>query len=74
MMKRGKATYAFAPVWVIGFSVGVALVKSVGERYLVERSWKINRHDVLTALGGALLGYISFRWKHGNRTEGVLTR
>lgn len=63
---------AYAPVWVALFSTGATLFRAVGERYLLKRQWQITWSDVGMAAGGALLGYVTFRYKHGQRSANPL--
>ncbi len=74
MRFKSDAFWKYSPVWVLLFSTSAALFKKVGERYLLERDWKVTWSDVGTAAAGAAIGYGTFRYKYGNKTEGALTR
>ncbi len=63
-----------APLWMALFSAGAALSRVVGERYLLKREWTLRWKDVLTAIGGALVGYLIFRKRRGNERAGFFTR
>lgn len=64
----------YAPVWSMLFATAAAIIKSAGTRYILQRQWKFSWSDVATAAGGAVLGYITFRAKHGKATSNPLTR
>ncbi len=59
----------YAPLWIVLFSTGATLLKTTGERYMVHQSWSLETKDVLMAVGGAVLGYLSFRVKQGSRSK-----
>ena len=73
---RGKkdAGWKYSPVWVLLFSTTAALGKAVGERYLLQREWRLKPSDVGIAVAGAVLGYASFRLRYGKKTQGLATR
>jgi hypothetical protein len=56
------------------FSTGAALGKVAVERYLMRRVWKLSWKDGMMAFGGALLGYITYRVRYGNKSDNPLTR
>ena len=74
MRLKKDALWKYAPVWAVLFSTGAALFKKTGERYLLQREWDVSWSDVGTAAIGALVGYGSFRYHFGNKTDGLLTR
>ena len=69
-----KESKHYAPVWVMLFSTGAALARLAGERYLLQREWRLSWKDASTAVLGAAAGYIVFRMRHGNERSGLLTR
>ena len=71
--KRDKL-WKYSPVWVVLFSTGATLLKRTGERYLLHKDWDLRWSDLGTALGGALIGYGTFRLRYGNKSGGVVTR
>ena len=73
-MSAMKSSKRYAPLFIMAFSTGTALARKVGERVLLERKWRLDWNDVSTALIGAAVGYAIFRVRHGNETEGILTR
>ncbi len=69
-MELNRDTFwKFAPVWVILFSAGTTLTKSLGQRYLLKREFEFNWSDVGSALLGGVVGYATFRMKHGEKKE-----
>ena len=64
----------YAPVWSMLFATGAALIKSMGTRYILQKRWKFSWSDLATAAGGAVVGYITFRAKHGKESPNPLTR
>lgn len=73
-MKRSQAKRRYAPLWISLFSTATAVARVVGERYLLQREWRLKWSDLLTAAVGAFVGYVVFRRRHGNEVEGMFTR
>lgn len=66
MSKAERVSWKYAPLWAVLFAAGATLVKSMGQRYILKREWDFKPSDVATALGGATLGYLTFRARHGD--------
>lgn len=69
-----RTSKQYAPVWMMLFSTATAVARKVGERYLLQKEWTLSWKDVQTAAVGAVVGYVLFRTRHGNKKHGILTR
>lgn len=65
-MKPKKVAWKYAPLWSVLFAGTATLTKSLGQRYILKHRWNFHWSDVATAFGGAALGYLTFRLKHGD--------
>lgn len=75
METKRDTLWKYAPVWAILFASGATLAKSLGTNYILKRKWEFEWSDMATALGGAAVGYLSFRFRYGNKDKStVLTR
>ena len=69
MAGKRDTLWRYAPLWSVLFAATATLAKGVGQHYILKRKWQIKGSDVATALVGAVVGYVSFRAKHGDATE-----
>ena len=66
MADAKQISWKYAPLWAVLFATVATLGKSLGQRYILKRTWDFKASDVATAAVGAVLGYLSFRFKHGD--------
>ena len=59
----------YAPLWVILFSTGATLLKSIGQHYAVDRRIRLTPKDIGIAFAGAALGYVTFRLRKGTHSD-----
>lgn len=68
-MTKRDSLWKYAPVWAVLFATGATVAKSVGTHYILRREWNFKLGDAATAFGGAVLGYVAFRARYGNKDE-----
>ena len=68
-MTKRDSLWKYAPVWAVLFATGATVAKSVGTHYILRREWSFKWADAGTALGGAVLGYLAFRARYGNKDD-----
>ena len=74
-MTKRDSLWKYAPVWAVLFATGATVAKSVGTHYILKREVNFKLGDLATAFGGAVLGYVAFRARYGNKDESsALTR
>lgn len=66
---RRDTFWKYAPLWSVLFAAFTTLLKSVVTRYMLKRRWTFQWSDAMTALTGAVLGFVSFRAHHGSEDD-----
>lgn len=69
MTQTDHTLWKYAPLWATLFASAATLTKAVGTRYILNRRWRLSWKDAATAVGGALVGYATFRMRHGDKHD-----
>jgi hypothetical protein len=59
-LKR-SVPFKFAPLYTILFTTLIALVQTVGTRYILKRELKFSKSDIKSAIIGSIWGYFGLR-------------
>ena len=67
MFEKRDSLWKYAPVWAVLFAASASLLKRLGTQYILKREVDFKWADAGTALVGAVIGYVTFRMRFGEK-------